>query len=111
MSACSPTIIPFAAAKPWQPHGLDRTTGPLMFYASLLFMIFFSLMLHLEIDPDDTGELRWEFARLTAAMYWIFLAAAFRLEESRAGTGEIPQRVLSLADGDHRHLGSPDCGD
>lgn len=76
MPSSPPTILPFTPSKPWEPRGLDRTTGPLMFYASLLFMIFFSLMLHLEIDPDDPGEWRWEFARLTAAMYWIFPAEA-----------------------------------
>lgn len=98
MSACSPTRLPFAAAKPWQPHGLDRTTGPLMFYASLLFMIFFSLMLHLEIDPDDTGELRWEFARLTAAMYWIFPAEALLhwLRGHRMTTGHWLGAVLPM---------------
>lgn len=76
MSASSPSILPFICERPWQPHGMDRTTGPVMFYASVLFMVCFSLMLHLELDPDDTGEWRWEFARLAAAIYWIFPAEA-----------------------------------
>lgn len=76
MSACPYPRISAAASAGWQPAGLDRTTGPLMFWASILFMVFFSLMLHLELDPQDSGEWRWEFARLAASIYWIFPAEA-----------------------------------
>ncbi len=47
-----------------------------MFWASVLFMVFFSLMLHLELDPRDSGTWRWEFARLAASIYWLFPAEA-----------------------------------
>lgn len=47
-----------------------------MFWAAVLFMVLFSLMLHLELDPSDTGKWRGEFARLAAAIYWLFPAEA-----------------------------------
>lgn len=98
MSACPCPSFPVTTATGWQPTGLDRTTGPLMFWASVLFMVFFSLMLHLELDPQDTGEWRWEFARLAASIYWLFPteAALYWLRGNRLTPGHWLGALLPM---------------
>lgn len=69
-----------------------------MFWASVLFMVFFSLMLHLELDPRDPGEWRWEFARLAASIYWLFPleAAVYWLRGERLTAGHWLGAVLPM---------------